>query len=121
VFVCVINIWIDRLHMLPCVMCAHVVCSKPSLKSALLCSALLYYGYAAGKSGYPAREMNYLLELAAQCCRALRNLSVNRKCSCVACIYKIVWCDVVWCGVVWCGGVWCGVVGCVEVGGGGGG
>jgi hypothetical protein len=36
--------------------------------------------YAIGKSGYPAREMQYLLELAAQCCRALRNLSVNRKC-----------------------------------------
>lgn len=33
----------------------------------------------AGKSGYPAREMQYILELAAQCCRALRNLSVNRK------------------------------------------
>lgn len=30
-----------------------------------------------GKSGYPAREMTYMLELAAQCCRALRNLSVN--------------------------------------------
>lgn len=30
-----------------------------------------------GKSGFPAREMQYILELAAQCCRALRNLSVN--------------------------------------------
>ena len=32
-----------------------------------------------GKSGYSARELSYMLELAAQCCRALRNLSVNRE------------------------------------------
>lgn len=45
------------------------------------CVALCFMGSAAfiGKSGYPAREMGYFLELAAQCCRALRNLSVNRK------------------------------------------